>query len=177
MKSALRQRLTAELAGLDAGTVRAHSAAVWERLAALSGFQNANGICVYVSTGNEIETHGLIRQLLAVGRRVAVPAFVENYVAAEIREFDELKAGKFGILEPQFVRRTNPDLWLVPGIGFDSKCHRLGRGCGYYDAMLRGATGIKIGLAHDCQVVAELPVEPHDVRLDFVVSERQTLRA
>ncbi|MCG3150553.1 MAG: putative protein YqgN [Verrucomicrobiae bacterium] len=175
MKKEIRERVRRELAGLDAGTVRAHSAAVWERLTGLAGFTGAHCVCVYVSTGNEIETHGLIRQLLALGRRVCVPGFAGQYVPAQILDFDaDLVAGQYGILEPKSIIPAIPDAWLVPGLAFDRHGNRLGRGKGYYDAMLRAAGGVKIGLAHDFQVVAELPVEQHDVRLDFVVTERQT---
>lgn len=178
MKSTVRKRLTGELAGLDAGTVRAHSAAVWERLARLPEFQAGTCFCTYVSMGNEIVTHGLIRQLLAIGRRVCVPAFVGKYVPAQITDFDaDLVPGKLGILEPKTVVPAQPDLWLVPGIGFDQHGNRLGRGKGYYDALLQAAPGVKIGIGHDFQVIADLPIEGHDVRLDFVVTERQTLRA
>src|SRR5258708_3324077 len=99
-KTALRVQLRGALAGLDDGAVRAHSAAVWERLAVIDGFKAAQCICTYVSSGHEIETHGLIRQLLALGRRVCVPAFVDAYIPAEIKDFDaDLVAGQFGILE------------------------------------------------------------------------------
>jgi 5-formyltetrahydrofolate cyclo-ligase len=178
MKPTLRESLRAELAGLDAGIVRAHSTAVWERVAMLPEFQTAKCICTYVSAGNEIETHGLIRQLLAVGRRVCVPAFVTRYVPAEIKDFDaDLAVGRFGILEPKTVVPAQPDVWLVPGVGFDRQGNRLGRGKGFYDAMLQRSSGVRIGVGHDFQVVDKLPVEGHDVRLDFVVTDRQTLRA
>ncbi|MEI6083951.1 MAG: 5-formyltetrahydrofolate cyclo-ligase [Verrucomicrobiota bacterium] len=178
MKSDLRAQFRQKLAGMTPGTVRAHSAAVWERLATLAAFQTAQCLCVYVSTGAEIETHGLIRQLLARGRRVCVPGFVTAYVPAEIKDFDaDLVVGRFGILEPKTVIPAQPDLWLVPGLGFDRSGNRLGRGKGFFDAMLQGAAGVKIGVGHDFQIVDKLPIEPHDVRLDFVVTEGQTFRA
>src|SRR5690242_8563208 len=102
MKPALRERLNAQIAGLDAGTVRQHSATIWERLAVLPEFVASQCPCVYVSFGNEIETHGLIRQLHALGRQVSVPCWREKkYVPVALRDFDELVEGKFGIREPK----------------------------------------------------------------------------
>jgi len=176
-KPVLREQIRRELAGLDAGTVRAHSAAVWERLTGIGEFKVAKCLCVYVSFGVEIETHGLIRQLLALGRQVCAPAFREGYVPVEIQDFDrDLVAGKLGILEPSPGAPTcRPDAWLVPGLGFDGKGNRLGRGKGYYDGLLRDAHGVKIALAHDFQVKVTVPTTDRDVRMDYIVTEKQVL--
>ncbi len=164
------------LAELPAAELRAHSAAVWERLAVLPAFAAARCVCAYVSTGPEIETHGLIRQLLALGRRVCVPAFAGEYVPAQINDFDaDLANGKFGILEPRTVIPAEPDVWLVPGLAFDVKGNRLGRGRGFYDAMLRQARGPKLALAHDFQLLGEVPTEAHDARVDFVITESRVV--
>jgi 5-formyltetrahydrofolate cyclo-ligase len=161
---------------LPTAEVRAHSAAVWERLSVLPAFAGAKSVMAYVSTGNEIETHGLIRQLLAMGQRVSVPAFAGEYVPAEIRDFDEdLVGGKFGILEPRTVIPAQPEVWLVPGLAFDVKGNRLGRGQGHFDALLSRASGVKIALAHDFQVLDEVPADVHDVPVDFIVTESRVV--
>src|SRR5438552_133570 len=128
----------------------------------------------YVSKDNEIETHGLIRQLLAMGRQVLVPAFAGNaYRLAELRDFDaDLVKGKFGILEPRTgATASQPEVWLVPGLGFDVKGNRLGRGRGFFDALLREAREVKIALVHDFQVLNEVPAENHDVSVELIVTE------
>jgi 5-formyltetrahydrofolate cyclo-ligase len=168
--------MRSRLAELPAAERRAHSAAVWERLAALPEFTAAKCIGAYVSTGNEIETHGLIRQLLAMGRRVCVPAFAGKYLPAEIKDFDaDLVKGRFGILEPKTVIPAAPEIWLVPGLAFDGKGNRLGRGRGFYDAMLRQARGPKLALAHEFQLLGEVPADVHDARVDFIVTESRVV--
>ncbi len=175
-KDNLRNRMRSRLAELPAAELRAHSAAVWERLAALPAFTAARCVCAYVSTGHEIETRGLIRQLLALGRRVCVPAFAGEYAPAEIQDFDaDLVKGKFGILEPRTVIPAEPDVWLVPGLAFDAKGNRLGRGRGFYDAMLRQARGLKLALAHDFQLLDEVPADARDARVDFIVTESRVV--
>ena len=69
------------------------------------------------------------------------------------------------------------DLALVPGLGFDARGHRLGRGKGHYDRLLAGFTGMKIGVAFDFQIVTEVPREPHDIALDAVVTPTRWLQA
>ncbi len=114
------------LAGQGAADVRANSATIWERLSVLVEFAIAPRLLVYVSTGNEVDTQGLIRQLLAMGRQVCVPRFetaTQGYTASELHDFDaELTTGKFGILEPKpgAVRPAaldQIDAVLVPGVG------------------------------------------------------------
>jgi len=83
------------------------------------------------------------------------------------------------ILEPKLVRPvpvTRPHVWLVPGLAFDRNGNRLGRGKGYFDALLARAPGVKIALTHDFQLLNEVPTEAHDVRMDFIVTEIQVFQ-
>ena len=82
--------------------------------------------------------------------------------------------GKFGVREP--AERCAPvplnrlDLVLVPGIAFDIRGGRLGRGQGYYDRLLSAVTGLKCGVAFDEQIVDAVPVGPLDVRLNCILT-------
>lgn len=90
---------------------------------------------------------------------------------------DDWTKGPFGIREPSSrspVRAIGDiDVFIVPGVAFTRDGRRLGRGGGYYDATLakRGPHAQTIGVVFDCNVVAELPTEPHDVRVDFLCTE------
>ena len=179
-KVALRSRMREKLAALIEADARAKSAAIWERLAVLPAFTRAARLLIYVSTGKEAETHGLIQQLLAMGRQVYAPAFdsaERRYVARTVQNFhSDLAVGQFGILEPkpgiaQLAARDPIDVALVPGLAFDEKGNRLGRGMGYFDRLLPGIGGTKIALAYDFQILKEIPAEAHDARVDFIVTE------
>jgi 5-formyltetrahydrofolate cyclo-ligase len=61
-------------------------------------------------------------------------------------------------------------LVLVPGVAFDLRGRRLGRGKGFYDRLLADAGGLKCGVAFDEQIVTEIPVEPHDVSVDCILT-------
>ncbi len=86
-------------------------------------------------------------------------------------------SGRFGILEPEpGAPETDPcrlDFILVPGLAFTREGGRLGRGGGYYDRWLCSLArrAPAVGVAFDCQIVPELPVEEHDVILDAVLTE------
>jgi len=181
MKREPRKKMIAHLIQLDAATVRAHSRAVAQRLVTIPAYVTAGSLAVYVSFGTEIETHDLIRQLLAAGRQICIPTFNDGgYRLAVIQDFDrDLHPGKLAILEPKLVRPisvTQPHVWLVPGLAFDRNGNRLGRGKGYFDALLARAPGVKIALTHDFQLLNEVPTEAHDVRMDFIVTEIQVFQ-
>ena len=184
-KDELREQMRAQLAALSAVDVRMKSAAIWERLSVLGEFATAARSLVYVSKATEVDTHGLIQQLLAMGRQVCVPWFdgaKKQYVASELRDFAlDLKSGQFGILEPkpEAVRPVSGDqidAALVPGLAFDETGNRLGRGMGYFDRLLGDVRGVKIALAYDFQILNEVPSEAHDTPVDFIVTEKRMIK-
>jgi 5-formyltetrahydrofolate cyclo-ligase len=183
-KQTWRERMRDQLKSLSSSDVAQRSASIWERLAVLTEFVSAQGLLIYVSRGNEVATHGLIRQLLAMGKRVTVPSFdgaAGHYVASELTDFDgELVGGRFGILEPgqthvRAVDANKLDALLVPGLAFDGNGNRIGRGMGFFDRLLREARGTKIALAYDFQLLNEVPADAHDVRMDFIVTEKRVV--
>jgi 5-formyltetrahydrofolate cyclo-ligase len=184
-KVALRQQMRMQLDGQGAADIRAKSAAIWERLSVMPEFAGATRLFLYISTMKEVDTHGLIRQLLAMGRELSVPCFetaTQRYVASALHDFDvDLVTGKFGILEPspeaiRPVASEEIDVTLVPGLAFDETGNRLGRGLGYFDRLLRQTGGVKIALAFDFQVLDEVPAEVHDFCMDFIVTETRVMK-
>jgi len=184
-KEELRRQMRTRLAAQSAADVRVKSADIWERLSVLGEFATASQLLVYVSKEVEVDTRGLIQQLLAMGRQVCVPWFdgaKEQYVASELSDFAlDVAARKFGILEPkpEAVRPVacdQIDVALVPGLAFDETGNRLGRGMGYFDRLLRDVRGIRIALAYDFQLLSKVPTEVHDTSVDFIVTEKRVLK-
>lgn len=181
-KVELRQQMKERLTALTAAQVCVNSAAVWERLSVMPEVASAGCLLAYVSKAHEIDTHGLIQQLLAIGKYVCVPSFdgtSRHYRASKLRDFHaDLGKGKFGILEPKgeavcIVRADKLDAVLLPGLAFDVHGNRVGRGLGFFDRLIMEASGIKIALAHDFQVLNEVPADAHDVCVDFIVTEKR----
>jgi 5-formyltetrahydrofolate cyclo-ligase len=137
-------------------------------------FKKAKVVMFYVSLKDEVDTFFMIDEALKAGKRVCVPVILKEekkLIAGEIRNrLDDLEAQHFGIYQPKQNRvkevpLDDIDLVVVPGVAFDKKNIRLGRGHGYYDKFLSGLpkTTRTIGLAFDFQVVEDLPQDPHDI--------------
>lgn len=181
-KHALRELIQAKLAALEAAEVAEKSRAAVRRLPDVPEFQRARSVLAFVSMAGEVDTHELIRAGLREGRRVCVPWFDRQrreYATVEIRDFDrDLVPGHYGILEPREKRTEDRpcEVALVPGLAFDAKGHRLGRGKGYYDKLLAGYRGTKLALTFEVQVVACVPVWATDVAMDVVVTDQRVYR-
>jgi len=142
---------------------------------------------VYVHYGSEVQTDALISLLLEAGKTVYVPwCDGDELRPFRLESLSELQPGAFGILEPSAKQRERPDragragdleVVVVPGIAFDRAGRRLGQGKGYYDRLLSNVsdTCVLVGLAFDIQLVEGVPVEAHDVALDFIVTESEVI--
>ena len=116
--------------------------------------------------------------LSKTGKNIFVPIYKENKKLCFMAEWlknSDLKNGKWGVLEPEISRPASADeidLMIVPGVAFDTKCSRLGRGGGYYDRMLEKSNSYKIGAAFQFQIFKKLQSEQHDISMDLIVTEQ-----
>ncbi len=182
-KRELRSELIAARARLGSAERQAASAAIAARLAALEPFRSAETVGLYAPLGTEVDVSAIAIAVLARGGRVAFPRSVAGARRLEFCACNvgELVRGPLGAGEPPPGARQVPlseiQCFVIPGVGFSRDGLRLGRGGGYYDVTLKQATGaVRIGVAFDLQLRPELPREPHDVPLDAIVTERDTLR-
>ena len=127
----------------------------------------------------------LLRKAREEGKTICFPRWREQDSQYEMAVADEaftLTEGKWKMPEPPADAATVPPdmlrtaLWLVPGVAFDRKCGRLGRGKGIYDCFLAHIEGTAAGIGYDCQLAAELPMEQHDQPLELVVTESALYR-
>lgn len=162
---------------------------IWENLKTVESFQKADIILVYMDYRSEVITTGLVEELLLSenGKRIFAPA-VEgldiNFY--EIQSFNELCAGYQGIREPactpekRFTEETaeeNKCFLLMPGSVFDRQMGRLGYGKGFYDRFLHRIPHVtKAGLAFECQIARQVPVEENDVRTNLIVTENEVIK-
>lgn len=142
-------------------------------------FMDADTVCVYIPTGNEIDTSELIQYCLDNDKRIAAPR-----VDGDSMEFyyfkspEDLKPGAFGIFEPIGNERVEDEesLVIMPGIAFDKACNRIGYGMGFYDKYLSLHPHMKrIALAYDFQIVGKIKQEVHDVKPQFIVTESRVI--
>ena len=131
----------------------------------------------YISFGGEPETSGMIEAARSSGKIVMVPVCTKNNMIIRpclLEDSAELRIGPYGIREPALERPVpidNLDLVIVPGVAFDKKGNRLGRGKGYYDRFLKELSDdtATIGLAYDFQILPSVPVQAHDVSVKRVL--------
>jgi 5-formyltetrahydrofolate cyclo-ligase len=180
-KKAMRARIAAALAAMPASDRTAASGRLAEKLWTEPRFLNARRIFWYVSMPEEVDTRSLVRRCLAEGRSVCVARVVPGAGVIEARELKawdgSFLTGPFGILEPdpaatRAVAPSEIDCVIVPGLAFDREGYRLGRGKGYYDRFLAGLgpRAARIALAFDRQITDRVPREPHDQKVDLVLS-------
>jgi 5-formyltetrahydrofolate cyclo-ligase len=182
-KSRLRSEMRTRLQALPATIREQASAQACALLQAQNAWQKARSVFFYSPLPNELNIWALMPEALKLGKTVLLPRFNPNtnaYVACRIQNIEtDLLSGKFGINEPGADCPEFPlnqlDLTLVPGIAFDATGARLGRGRGYYDRLLAEAAGIKCGVAFDEQLAHSIPVEPHDIHLECILTPTRWL--
>ncbi|MFA7232740.1 MAG: 5-formyltetrahydrofolate cyclo-ligase [Terrimicrobiaceae bacterium] len=113
-------------------------------------------------------------------KRIALPRVSgDGLVFHWVAHRNDLRPGSFGVPEPPSEAPPAENefgLILVPGLAFDPRGGRLGRGKGFYDRFLAGAGGVRAGVCFDDQVVEDVPREAHDLRMDFVVTPSSIYR-
>jgi 5-formyltetrahydrofolate cyclo-ligase len=152
------------------------------RLFELPALGAARAVLLFYSFGSEVTTREISRRLLTEGRRVLLP-FLEGsdrMEAAELRPGRPPVATTYGPKEPADRAAVDPedvDLVVAPGLAFDRMGYRLGYGGGHYDRYLArlGPHATRVGIAFHVQVRERIPSGPDDQRLDFVVTERETI--
>lgn len=143
----------------------------------------------YWPLGSELDVRPVLLHLRTGGRSVALPVSGPRGQALTFRDWDPaqpLAAGRYGIHEPGPDRpEVVPAVLLVPMLAFDRNGHRLGYGAGYYDRTLdalraaRSASDgpvLAVGVAFAAQEMDAVPCGAHDERLDWILTERETLR-
>ncbi len=146
-------------------------------------YKRASVLALYAPICNEVDTARVAADALASGKRIAFPVVVEHgLIFREVKELSSLGKGSFGILEPcptcMVFNPEEVDIFILPGVAFDLQGHRIGYGKGYYDKTLHRLEGRGrfIGFCHDFQLIDTIAGEPHDVRVDMIITEKRIIR-
>ena len=184
-KEQVRRRVQALRRACPPEVVRRKSAQATARCLAVLESLRARRIGAYVAMIREVQTDALIDGCTRLGAEVSVPCLAAEAGGYRLAKYQApFRRGPMGILEP-----ARPDVvqveWLdaivVPGVAFDRSGGRLGHGAGHYDRMLAASMEhprpIRIGLAFDFQMVETVPVEPEDVMMHMVITNKETVQA
>lgn len=180
-KQALRKDMALRKKSYSKIQLSERSETILERLEQTHLFRAASRVALYHALPGEVQTAAFIEKWqdkktlylpVVEGDDLRLLPYLGN---------DRLKTGSFGILEPTEEASPTPettagtlDLIIVPGIAFDRKNNRLGRGKGYYDRLLSEWKTPKIGICFDFQLFDEIPAEPFDRKMNLVISENET---
>lgn len=182
-KEGIRREVLRKRDAMREGERDAAGRSIVEKVISLEAYHRAGVVMAYAGIGSEVGTDPFLRAVLGDGKALVLPRVNRAAQALELYEVQDLardlEPGVWGIPEPR-PSTSSPvelgavDLALVPGVAFDRRGGRLGHGAGFYDKLL-GSAGRRAPLvagAFEVQVVERLPVEPHDVFMDLVATEK-----
>jgi len=181
-KTALRQQAKEARSLLSPSQIAEHSKIISQRLLdLLNGFET---VMVYASKAPEVETKDLIVDLNRRGVRVIVPIIERETCSLRLSYLLDpavLLPSTFNVPEPVGhelpARPEEVQAVIIPMLAFDAEGNRLGYGAGYYDRFLcRYPHPQKIGIAFSCQQAQSIPVDENDVKMDYIVTEKEIIR-
>ncbi|WP_313339414.1 5-formyltetrahydrofolate cyclo-ligase [Sedimentibacter sp.] len=186
-KNNLRKRILSIRNGLKPEEAEQKSKVIMNKLTSLDEYKSSKVVFIYMSFKNEVNTYELIERMLSEHKRVVIPyTDTKNteIIPSEIKQLkDDLVLNSFGYYEPvlEKIKQVKPeelDLIITPGVVFDESLNRVGFGKGYYDRILskkRKDTKV-IAVAYEFQVIDKVPTEPHDIKMDMIITEERIIQ-
>lgn len=177
-KATLRRQLRAALKNLSPAERAAASQNAVNLFQSQSVWLSARVVLLFAPLPDEPDLWPLAFQTIQMGKQLVLlrhEADGVSYMPRVVHDLErDLVAGPHGIREPRPECPLFPlnrlDLVLAPGVGFDLRGHRLGRGRGVFDRLLPATTGTRVGVAFDCQIVDAIPAEAHDAGMDYLLT-------
>ena len=175
-KKELRKQIRAAKKAVPFCDKCARSVGIMQQVEQLPQFQQASIVLLYWSMEDEVQTHDFVNRWYE--QKVLLLPCVDGddlrlrqYTGAECMTEGE----QFGIGEPtgeEFTDLERVDLIIVPGVAFDRRRNRMGRGRGFYDRLLGTARGLAVGLTRECFMLPRVPVEDFDQAVDCIATEK-----
>jgi len=161
-----------------------------QQVALLPELNKAKTIALYLTNDGELNTDALIKWCWQQNKQVVIPKlhpFTKGYLIFQHYHKNSLmQKNRYNIAEPvlnvtQLCLLNNIDIIFTPLVAFDNNGHRLGMGGGFYDRTLSALTHQQntsvIGIAHDCQQVERVPIEPWDIPIPKIVTPTRIIKA
>ena len=175
-KKEIRAEVRRRIKELSAEQMTSASASIFSQIEQLDSFKEARCIALFAAMHDEVPTQIALDRWPKLGRRIVVPRVEGDIMRFYDYSADKMRTGAFGIEEPEGdveCAAEDIDLIIVPARAFTTSGERLGRGGGFYDKYmsLEGFHAHTTGIAFSCQIFDSLPTDPHDIKVDEVVTE------
>lgn len=180
-KEKIRRQMLKRRLVLSRLEVKEKSLVIKEKLFKLKEFHRAGLIMFYAAFKNEVDTALMMKEAQALGKKIVLPLTAPDFQIRPYLVFDlekDLAPSSFGILEPESIRAeeiepSRIELIILPGIAFDQRGYRLGFGQAFYDRFLSSISlrPFCLGLGYEFQIMAKIPFDAHDEKLDMVITE------
>jgi len=176
-KTKLRESIKKRILSMPENDKQAESCTLCQKL--LPNIPKGSTVCGYFPLQNEVDITSLLNKLLNRKDAVFLPRYHNHQVTFHrVQDLKNLEKGDLNIPEPSRnvpALNIQPDIVLVPGRAFDRTGARLGRGGGGYDKWIASQRTSKgqakfIGIGYECQIINEVPTEPHDEKMDIIAT-------
>lgn len=179
-KQQLRRKIAELKKSYPADTLAAWSEQILQRLEQTRLFQQAETIACYHALPGEVQTASLLERWYRKKKLLLPLVQGDDLLLLPYAGAESVQVGAYGIWEPRLTAEKrsmeqDAELIIVPGVAFDRQLNRLGRGKGFYDRLLSTLNVPKIGLCYAFQLQEEIPTEPFDRKMDWIVTEKELL--
>lgn len=174
MKKELRNQIKTQSRSFSLADLDAQSLSIMSRIEALPQFIEARAVAIFWPLPDEVDTRAFIEKWCNE-KQILLPVMCPGF-GLELRPYQKgckMNCADYGIYEPSEGEAHPPaqiDLIIVPGVAFDRRGNRLGRGKGFYDRLLKDIKAYKAGVCFSYQMVESVPADSHDIRMDTVIS-------
>ena len=181
LKNRLRAEVRASREQLSQEHKDALDRAICKQFLSLASFRFSEILLAYYPLDEEINILPLIKEALALGKRVALPRCREGNLMDfyYITSLDDVETGAFGIFEPKMTcelyepDEKKPAIMLIPALAYDTLGYRIGYGRGFYDRYVNRFNGVKAGLCYRAFLkTSPLPRGRFDMAVDYIVTEK-----
>jgi len=178
IKTSIRKRNKKLRAAIPAEEKKSYDEAIFKRFVSLCSYRFSSAVFLYYPLKDEISTLNIFHDAVKKGKTVAFPRCTDgnNMVYHAITSLDQLRPGKYGIMEPDeslpVFEGDKNTVCVLPAIAYDKRGYRLGYGKGYYDRYLSTFKGVKAGLLYSSLMLEQIPNGKYDLRSDVLITEK-----
>lgn len=177
-KDKLRKEIAQEKRQYTSEELLQMSDEVFSVLEITGTFRDASIIFIYNAMPDEVSTQAFIEKWKSEKQFYLPVVKDDRLVFRKLEDSTVFEKSKIGVNEPigdDFINFAKVDMVIVPGMAFDRKCNRLGRGKGYYDRFLANIKAPKVGICFDFQLKDQIPADDRDIKMDMIVGENELI--